>query len=266
MSDPLPTDDPRAQVPASQDAERAAKIEQLLLAGLEPYFAGEYDQAINVWTRALFLDRSHARARAYIDRARSAQAERQRAGEELLQRGVHAFNQGEASDARRLLQDAMDQGAPVEEALVILERLNRLEQLAPLQPSSASKPLPAMFVAPASPSRAAWLALCGLALVILAAGAIAVGAFRTRVPKPTERPVADVLRTQAAGEDVFAVPRRGERAFARAQALVRSGRWREALAPLESIRPTDPEKAEADKLRAEIQKQLIGLTRPDAAP
>ena len=63
--------------PASR-AERDAKIEQLLLAGLDQYFAGQYDQAITVWTRALFIDRSHARARAYIERARSAQAERQR--------------------------------------------------------------------------------------------------------------------------------------------------------------------------------------------
>ena len=52
--------------------------EQLLLAGLDHYFAAQYDQAVAVWTRVLFLDRSHARARAYIERARSAQAERQR--------------------------------------------------------------------------------------------------------------------------------------------------------------------------------------------
>src|SRR4051812_23821214 len=75
MSDPLRTETSRTPEPASK-AEREAKIEQLLLAGLDHYFAGHYDQAINVWTRALFLDRSHARARAYIERARSAQAER----------------------------------------------------------------------------------------------------------------------------------------------------------------------------------------------
>ena len=39
----------------------------------------DYEQAIHVWTRVLFLDRGHARARAYIERARSALAERQRA-------------------------------------------------------------------------------------------------------------------------------------------------------------------------------------------
>ena len=58
-----------------------------------------YELAINVWTRALFLDRSHARARAYIDRARSALAERQRESEELLQNGVAAFQRGDGEEA-----------------------------------------------------------------------------------------------------------------------------------------------------------------------
>src|ERR1044071_6473735 len=90
-----------SEVGGASGAERDAKIEQLLLAGLDHYFAAEYEHAINVWTRALFLDRSHPRARAYIERARSALAERQRESEELLQNGVAAFDRGEAVEARR---------------------------------------------------------------------------------------------------------------------------------------------------------------------
>src|SRR5262250_1674559 len=100
---------------AASAADRDAKIEELLLTGLDHYFAAQYQQAINVWTRALFLDRSHARARAYIERARSAMAERQRESEELLQNGVAAFQRGEPEEARRLLQAAIDAGAPAEE-------------------------------------------------------------------------------------------------------------------------------------------------------
>src|SRR5436190_1143934 len=102
---------------AESDVNRDAKIEQLLLAGLDHYFAGRYDQAIDVWSRAFFFDRTHPRARAYIERARSALAERQRELEELLQQGVAAFDRGEAAEARRLLTAAIDRGAPAEEAL-----------------------------------------------------------------------------------------------------------------------------------------------------
>src|SRR5919106_3273868 len=108
------------------DMDRDAKIEQLLLVGLDHYFAAQYEQAINVWTRALFLDRGHARARAYIERARSAQAERQRESEELLQRGIAAFDRGEAGNARTLLSAAVSQGAAPEIALSYLSRLDRL--------------------------------------------------------------------------------------------------------------------------------------------
>jgi hypothetical protein len=122
MSDPLRTDGSRAHADVASGSDRDAKIEQLLLIGLDHYFAARYELAINVWTRALFLDRSHARARAYIDRARSALAERQRESEELLQNGVAAYQRGEADEARRLLQSAIEGGAPSDEALALLDR------------------------------------------------------------------------------------------------------------------------------------------------
>src|SRR3954469_23550376 len=130
MSDPLRIDGSRAHADVTSASDRDAKIEQLLLVGLDHYFASRYELAINIWTLALFLDRSHARARAYIDRARSALAERQRESEELLQNGVSAFQRGDADEARRLLQAAIDGGAPSEEALAVLDRLNRFESTA----------------------------------------------------------------------------------------------------------------------------------------
>ena len=131
MSDPLRTDGSRAHEDVASSVNRDAKIEQLLLVGLDHYFASRYELAINVWTRVLFLDRSHQRAHAYIDRARSAQAERQRESEELLQTGVAAFERGEGDEARRLLQAAIDGGAPPDEAHAVLDRLDRLEHAAP---------------------------------------------------------------------------------------------------------------------------------------
>src|SRR3979490_1866540 len=129
-SDPLRTDMSRA-LDAAPDGDRDAKIEQLLLAGLDHYFAAHYELAINVWTRALFFDRSHAPARASSGRARGARAERQREAEELLHGGAAAFNRGDTLEARRLLQAAIDGGAPLEDAFTMLERLHRLGSFAP---------------------------------------------------------------------------------------------------------------------------------------
>lgn len=270
MSDPRLSDDPRPLSPASSDADHAAKIEQLLLAGLEHYFALHYDQAINVWTRALFLDRGHARARAYIERARSAQAECQRESEELLHRGVTAFKQGEPDEARRLLQDAMAQGAPADEALAILERLNRLQPVDPPAPRRGMRALTALVDHPPRASRAAWVVMSLLGLVIVVAGAFAAGVFRADPQPLLDRPsptgIAAVL---LAPDEGLPLPRRGEIALGRARALLQGGRLREALATLDAVRATDPQKAEADRLRADIQKQLIGLsalTSPAAEP
>ena len=76
MADPQSSSSVPTDPPGSVRGD--ARIEQLLVAGLDHYFAGDFESAINLWTRVLFLDRHHDRARAYIERARSAQAERQR--------------------------------------------------------------------------------------------------------------------------------------------------------------------------------------------
>src|SRR3954471_22623456 len=109
-----------------------SRIEELLLAGLDHYFNGQHELAVSVWTRVLFLDRTHARARAYIERARTAIAERQREGDELLHAGLAAFTRGDAGDARRLLTSAVERGARPEEALAALQRMDRLVPAAPV--------------------------------------------------------------------------------------------------------------------------------------
>jgi len=115
MSEPLRTD-PADLAPLSE-ADRAARIEQLLLSGLDHYFGGQYEQAINIWTRVAFLERGHGRARAYIERARGALAERQRESEELLHNGVAAYEAGDLQTARELLTRAVEQGGASDTAL-----------------------------------------------------------------------------------------------------------------------------------------------------
>ncbi|MGE3955111.1 MAG: hypothetical protein AB7H96_00215 [Vicinamibacterales bacterium] len=269
MSDPLRSEPSRTTEPASW-AEREAKIEQLLLAGLDHYFAQQYDQAINVWTRALFLDRSHARARAYIERARSAQAERQRESEALLHDGAAAVRRGDSAEARRLLDVVMSQGGAPTEALDLLDRVERLEHAAPFEDVAAgesSEPRLALD-APANPPRrrGAWYALAGLGLVILSAGVLAGSVMRAEWEPLVERALARRLDRTSPVPAVAAreatslpVPRRSATALARARVLISGGKLRDALPLLESIRMTDPERPEADRLRSDVQRQLIAL-------
>lgn len=259
MSESLRSDPSRALEPVSE-AERDAKIEQLLLTGLDRYFAAQYEQAVNVWTRALFFDRNHPRARAYIERARSAQAERQRESEELLQNGLAAFGRGDSSTARRLLQTAIAEGAPSDEALAVLGRLDRLERGRPGTRAPAA-PGPSIIADEQSRSWRPSPAVATLLVIIVLAGLVVAASSRPQwaalLDFPSRTPGAQTAPPfiQTAPE----LPRRGEMALDLARTLVAGGRLSDALVALDRVRFTDPERPEADRLRADLQKQLIAL-------
>jgi len=264
MSDPLRTD-PSQPNDGASEAERTAKIEQLLLAGLDHYFAAEYEQAINIWTRALFLDRGHVRARAYIDRARGALAERQRQSEELLHDGLAAFQRGDGLEARRLLQNALTNGAPSEVALAVLDRIERLEQSSgqlelpdiiidrPQSPEPAPRPSRA-------PSWGGWLALVTVAASIAAVVVAVRAPWRAWWPDDTVPAGVPVAESKM----MLPLPRRGETALSRAHSLLARGHLHEALAELEAVKTTDPERPDADRLRTDVQRQLIAMSLPAA--
>jgi hypothetical protein len=279
MSDPLRTELARA-ADALSGVEREARVEQLLLQGLDYYFAGAYESAIHVWTRVLFLDRGHDRARAYIERARGAQAERQRESDELLHQGVAAFDRGETNDARSLLSAAASGGASSEVALSYLERLDRLQTpargpasaqptLEPHAPASVSGPTPRhtgvpwRFYAVTVTSVVAVTAAAWAALVLFELADIRAALQR----RPAGRAVAP-----ASVEDPLPVLREADIALARARAQFESGHVLSALDVLDTIRPLDPAQTEADRLRAQIQRALglapqprpVNRTAPDA--
>ena len=251
-------------MPEGPGVEPEAKTEDLLLTGLDHYFAGNYHQAINVWTRVLFLDRGHARARAYIDRARSALAEQQRESEELLHSGVAALDRGEIDLARRLLTSSVDRGGPPELALPILARLNRLEAAVSAVESAqrpAVRPVPgsAPQLTPAQ-SRHRGLVLVALTMTVV------VGAFllrdRINLSLSQEPSSSGIASSQAAAEPLpLAQP--GEIALKRAQRLFASGHPVDALRTLRLIRPSDPFRTDADRLRAEIQRELLRYVAND---
>ena len=255
------------------ERDRDGRVEDLLLTGLDHYFAGRYDPAINVWTRVLFLDRGHAGARAYIERARGAIAERQREGDELVHAGAAALDRGEIHGARQLLSSALERGAASEEALALLTRLERLDAVAVQPDQSANRPVGRLLGSrephdagrESSRSRVVWVAsgiVCGL-LVAVSAGVvlwIRGDAWLAWTPPPVTGP------SRVVSEPV-PVPSASEVWMARGRDFYAKGRLHEALGALESIRPGDPLRGQADACRGAIQRQLLAAARgADAAP
>jgi hypothetical protein len=260
MTDPLRTD----CLPTAGDVperERDARIESLLLTGLDHYFSGQHELAISVWTRVLFLDRGHARARAYIERARGAIAERQREGDELLHSGVAAFDRGDAFTARQLLTSAVERGAPSEEAVALLDRLDRLEQVTPRphRQERAGAGVPHQVSPPELAgdrrSRVAWIAIGVCAGVGVAAVAAWLWTGANEIWSTTR--AAEIAPVASVTPDPLPVPSSAEAALTRAVQLNSGGRLHDALEVLGGIRLADPLRPQADALRAVIQRQLL---------
>ena len=259
MTDPLRT--VRLPDPAGvSERDSDAHIEELLLAGLDHYFSEQHEQAINVWTRVLFIDRGHARARAYIERARGAVAERQRKGDELLHSGSAAFDRGDAAAARQLVASAVEHGASSDEALTLLARIDRLEIAARPEPATR-RPDPrtarAVPTAAAPGARWRWIGggiVAGLLLSALGMGLVVQGGVASGFFGRSEQPSA----TLNAPLPVLSI---AEVALSRGEALHARGRLHEALAALEAVPAGDPLRPRADVLTATIQRQLLSAAR-----
>ena len=243
-----------------------ARIEYLLVTGLDHYFAGEYEHAINLWTRVLFLDRTHDRARAYIERARSAQAEQQRISEALIHEGLEAFDRGEVVRARTLLSDALDQGASNDVALGVLGRIDRLDvgSRAPLtaQPDIRRKAAPRSTAAPDADQRRSTLALWW----VTAAAVVVVSAIAFVLISPNglaewfpEQAAASTSAPATPSLTPLPVPSPTESFLAQARALFSSGKLRDALHALDRVPIGDGLRPEADRLRADIQRELLAV-------
>jgi hypothetical protein len=251
----------------SADADRDALIERLLVAGLDHYFDGQYEQAVNVWTRVAFLERGDGRARAYIERARGALAERQRQSDELLHRGLEAYRTGELATARDLLTRAVADGGS-ETALIFLQRLGVAEAgLAaaaqaprPLAdgPASVSRPFQRRRGDVVSGARSSWFA------TILMSAAVASAILLTAQPIASwlGEPPATAQPQSPRASEPLPVIRLAETRLAKARVLAQAGQVHEALRLLDAIDGGDPLRSAADELTATLQASLLSTPVP----
>jgi tetratricopeptide (TPR) repeat protein len=249
---------------SSEAADRDSRTEALLVEGLDRYFTGRYEEAIHIWTRVLFVDRTHARARAYIDRARTTLAERQRQSEEMLQASHDLLEQGQTEAARHLLTEAVATSGDDEKAAALrvkLERRERLERLDTTPRRRATDrqlsdgPVDALSEWPSS--RNSRSALFLVAVLALALALVALG---------TNPTVTDWLGIGSANEQLAAVSTESkwptalssdEVALARARNLYNRGQLAEALQALDRVGANSPNHLAADELRIDIQQLLL---------
>lgn len=245
---------------AADTAERDSQTEALLVDGLDRYFAGHFDDAIHIWTRVLFLDRSHARARAYIDRARTALAERQRRSDEMLQASDDLLAQGRTEAARNLLTAAVATSGDDERASALrlrLERLERAHAAARVGGGQRIKDVePVLKWSWRERSRRAVAALAVLVAVAAALWLI-VGIGRSSAPRWLGWSDGTAQLVPSAGPTRLPVLSGAEAALVRARALYARGRLGEALRALDRVSADSPSRAAADQLLVDIQRLLL---------
>ncbi|MEO8069877.1 MAG: hypothetical protein ABI652_00620 [Acidobacteriota bacterium] len=245
---------------ASATASRDSQVEAVLVDGLDRYFNGEYEDAIHLWTRVLFLDRSHARARAYIDRARTALAERQRRAEEMLHATGELLAQGNTDQARHLLTEAVRTSGDDERAAELRLQIERVERARPAHRTSGGVSAAVVDAVPIG--LRGRRAKTGIAIgTLVALVVLAVGLF--------EPVVREWLGFDSSMKDLVLVSATATRpvlsktdvALVRARTLYSQGRLSEALVILDRVGSESASRPVADQLRVEIQQLLLATGR-----
>lgn len=271
-----------ASVATTDDDQQ--KIEQYLSDGDRAFAAGEYSQAIDLWSRIFLIDVTNDSASDRIERAKAKRREQEQKAEAILASGVEAFERGDTEKAHADLtevlrldprnsqaQDYLDRlsetvtpspsypyPSPGEERLDVFDDELPSGYEAPLMPPDPGS-LPAAAPAPASKSgqqkaaaaRTATAArkrpkgLLAAVLLLLVVGAGGWFAW-TRFMNPPE--------TQ---EDTGA----GAALLSRASLLAGNGDYDRAIALLRDIKPGDPQHDKAMVMIADLQQKKSGAAQ-----
>ncbi len=259
-----PTRHANASDPRRPAASGDERVDTLLNEGLDHYFAGRFEHAIHLWTRVLFLDRHHSSAKAYIERARGALAERQRRAEESLQAVARLLDESRAHDARTMLAAVVSAIGDDERTATLRSRLERLERVSGGAPRihAADIRQPSLTERLTSwANRRVTATQVGLvSALLLVTIAITSPGVRARLgwgaPSGVQTPTSAPLPVPVLSS--------GEVALARAQSLFARGRLADALVVLDRVGAEQIERTEADRLRVEIQRVLLATADDQA--
>jgi tetratricopeptide (TPR) repeat protein len=93
---------------AEVDAESRARIDQLLTEGQGVFDRGEYQAAIDVWSRIFLIDIDNAEASKRIEEARNKKAELERQAEEIFHQAAAQIEGKELEEAKESLRRVLE--------------------------------------------------------------------------------------------------------------------------------------------------------------
>lgn len=226
------------------------RIQELLDQGQRAFDAGDFQGAVETWSRIYLLDAHHAEAELRIEQARRRREEVERLAEHRFYEAREAFDQGRLDDARALCHEVLELQPQHLEAHDLLQRLETPAAPPPPPTPSLAADEEDLFKDDFVPATIASTAVAG--------GAVAVPApprERQAPARPAEkaaRTVAGLPLPLAAGAGVAAVlvvaaalffggkllfrgPDKHTATIAIADSLAEKGQLADAIGVLESL-------------------------------
>jgi tetratricopeptide (TPR) repeat protein len=249
---------------AAEEPGKAEKdIALLLHQGDEAAGRGEYEGAIEIWSRIFLIDINSLEAVTRIEKTRQVMAEggKQRLPE-LLEKGRERFEAGDFASARAAFLEVLSVESSEPTARSYLERIEEeLTSSRAPEPARETEPTPeaeeaALERTPPSAGKKPAIGVNPRVALIAAAflALVAVGSWLVlRQPRRAAGPPAVVV--QAGGS------------LEKATALFQEGKIPETIAELKRVRPGDPDYAKARQLLESLAKspaEQAGASAPVA--
>jgi cytochrome c-type biogenesis protein CcmH/NrfG len=269
--------------PAGPVSDVAAKTEELGLQGEELYRQGLFQQAIHVWTRILFLDRTNLEARGAIERAKRDIAERQRRLDLEIAEAARLFEEGDVEASRLRVRSVLSVDASHPEANLLAQEIaahERRSEIARETPRGASEEAPAAPAkgivlrvpkAPQSSHPAERPVASGLKMVFFVTAAVVLfSASALYLYANWDSLVSDGafghtgVHAPPSAVEIRPVPDLSELRYMNGARLFAQGRYREALAELGRVDRVSPVIGPARSLILRIEERLLRES-PEAA-
>jgi tetratricopeptide (TPR) repeat protein len=254
-----------ASIETSPDDQK--KIEQYLAEGDRAFQGGNYQQAIDLWSRIFLIDVTNEAASERIERAKGKRREAEQQVESVLAAGVQAFERKDLTTARAKFEEVLQADPGNVTAQDYMERLqspgDAASSFTPATSSAASfdssiiespetgtfgevppipapkkpAPKPSAAARPAASGRRLPVGLIAIAVVVLAL----IGGGYFAWTKFMSAPKTDATATRALLDE--------------AAQYSAQGKYDQALSTLQEIKPGDPQYDKALVMMADLQQK-----------